>query len=317
MDNIRLSIIVMTYKKFDNLQKNINSILSQNYSNYEVIVSDDGSPNIDTDFIYSLFPGNCESERFHLITRAENLGTVKNYNNAVLNAKGDIIIPLSQDDCFYDENVLSVIDKKFDDPKTNICLGIRKTVDKDEYLPNSYQCNLISEGNYKKIWFRNACKNMCYGAALYWRRDFLLDMGLFDEEYRLLEDYPMIMRCIENNERIKIISTPTVIWDFKGLSGIPKKTGLLAEDQFKFDQVIYKKAMTLLNSKTCRKYMYFKTTYLDKTGFKYKIYRYLSVDWIILYTKIMTKINKQPLMDYRFELLWKLECKATNKNKGT
>ena len=42
------------------------------------------------------------------------------------------IVPLSQDDCFYDENVLSVIDKEFDDPETNICLGIRKTVDKDK-----------------------------------------------------------------------------------------------------------------------------------------------------------------------------------------
>ncbi len=314
-NSIRISIIVLTYKKFDNLQKNIKSIISQNYTDYEVIVSDDGSPDLNADFIYSLFPGNRTDERFHLITRAENIGTVKNYNEAVKAAHGDIIVPLSQDDCFYNENVLKVIAKAFDDTETNICLGLRKTLDKNEYLPNRYQSDLISEGNSKKIWFRNACKNMCYGACLYWRRDFLLDMGLFDEDYRLLEDYPMIMKCIENGEHIKVISTPTIIWDYKGLSGIPKKTGPLADDQFKFDQSMYKKALTILNSKVCRKYMYYKTSYLDKNGFKYKIYRYLSVDWIILYTKIVTKINKKPLMDYRFELLWNLECKATNKKK--
>lgn len=314
-NNIRISIIVLTYKKFDNLQKNINSILSQNYSNYEVIVSDDGSPDIDVQYINSLFPDNAK-EKFHLITRNENIGTVKNYNEAVLQAKGDIIVPLSQDDCFYNEDVLSIIDRSFEDPDTNICLGVRKTAGKDELLPNQYQCDLISEGNSKKLWFRNACKNMCYGASLYWRRSFLLNMGLFDEEYRLLEDYPMIMKCIEQGEHINVISSPTILWDYNGVSGVRRKTGLLADDQLKFDKSMYEKSKTILNSKVCKKYMYYKTSYLDNSGFKYKMYRYISVDCIIVYSKLMSHINKRYLMDYRFDLLWNLECKATNKKKA-
>ena len=143
-----------------------------------------------------------------------------------------------------------------------------------------------------------------------------MNMGLFDEEYRLLEDYPMIMKCIEQGEHINVISSPTILWDYNGVSGVRRKTGLLADDQLKFDKSMYERSKTILNSKVCKKYMYYKTSYLDNSGFKYKKYRYISVDCIIVYSKLMSHINKRYLMDYRFDLLWNLECKATNKKKA-
>ena len=47
MKTIKVSVVVLTYKKFDNLQNNINSVLKQDYTNYEVIIHDDGSDNFD------------------------------------------------------------------------------------------------------------------------------------------------------------------------------------------------------------------------------------------------------------------------------
>ena len=46
MDNMPLvTIILMTYKKFDNIFKALDSVFCQTYSNIELIVTDDGSPN--------------------------------------------------------------------------------------------------------------------------------------------------------------------------------------------------------------------------------------------------------------------------------
>ena len=39
------TVVVLTYKQFDNLQRNLNSIFIQTYDNIEIIISDDGSQN--------------------------------------------------------------------------------------------------------------------------------------------------------------------------------------------------------------------------------------------------------------------------------
>ena len=43
--NIEATIIVMVYKNLNQVIQTLDSIKKQTYSNYEVIVSDDGSPN--------------------------------------------------------------------------------------------------------------------------------------------------------------------------------------------------------------------------------------------------------------------------------
>ena len=309
MTGVRISVIVMTYKKFDNLHKNISSILKQTFENYEVIVSDDGSPNLDTQYVYSLFPKDDKKEHFRLLTRQHNVGTVRNYNEAITYAKGDIIVPLSQDDVFYNEETLKAIDESFDN-NTNVCLGLRKVLGKETLLPNYKQQSIIQEGDTKKLWFRNACKNMFYGASLYWRKSFLIQLGLFDESYLLLEDYPFVMKCIEKGETIKILSQPTILWDNKGVSGTQRETGLLREDIIRFDKILYDKSSTLLKSRTCRNYLYHQIYW--SCGSAIKKYRYLIVDCIIAISKIAAILSKQDVIDCRFEILWYLERRASN-----
>ena len=40
-----ISVITLTYRNFDNIYDTINSVMSQNYGNFEYIISDDGSDN--------------------------------------------------------------------------------------------------------------------------------------------------------------------------------------------------------------------------------------------------------------------------------
>ena len=48
-NQLLVSIITATYKKFDRLIDSINSVIAQDYSNIEYIITDDGSD----DFPYS------------------------------------------------------------------------------------------------------------------------------------------------------------------------------------------------------------------------------------------------------------------------
>lgn len=49
-----VSVIVLTYRKFDLLEENLNSIYMQDYPNIEIIIGDDGSDNFDYDMINRL-----------------------------------------------------------------------------------------------------------------------------------------------------------------------------------------------------------------------------------------------------------------------
>lgn len=314
-DKVKVSIIVLTYKKFDGIQKNIKSIMSQRFESYEIIISDDGSPNFDKQYIETLLANAGNNRAYTVIARAENVGTVKNYNNAVKAAKGEIIVPLSQDDCFYSEDSLSRIVDAFEDDEMNIVLGLRCGVDQKKPLPGDYQREIIRENNRKKLWFRNACRNMFYGAAVYFRKEYLIKMGKFDEKYDLLEDYPFIMKAIENGENVAILDEPTIIYGDKGVSsgGFRNASDRIINDQVILRTELCKKATEMLMSRICRRY-------LDYLLFRWKNahkrvtlqwFRYPLIVMVIVVTKLVASIKKTDVVDYRFKLLWRIEAWAS------
>ena len=86
--NIEATIIVMVYKNLDQVRQTLDSIKKQTYSNYEVIVSDDGSPNYtqeDFDKITEQYKN--EFTYFKLINNGINRGTVKHFNSLISQAK--------------------------------------------------------------------------------------------------------------------------------------------------------------------------------------------------------------------------------------
>ena len=317
-NTFKASIIVLTYQNFDNLRNNIESILKQTYSNYEVIISDDGSQSFDRDYIESLYKENDYRDKFSIITREHNVGTVRNFNAAVKASAGDIIIPLSQDDRFYNENVLSDIIDAFSSPAVNICLGLRVIEGTDHILPNRTQIKIMQGASQKKLWFRNACNNLYYGSALYYRKDYLQNAGLFDESYRLLEDYPFVMNCIEREEKIHIINAPTIFYSANGVSSGKKKTKIsqiMNNDFFQMYERNYLHSIERINSSVCRKYLLNRMRSKDEHSSRLSRYSNIILDAILVLTKIEAAHTKEQISDCRFSMLWKLE-KLVTKIKG-
>ena len=79
-----VSIIVLTYKNFSGLQKTIDSILEQSYSNIEIILVDDGSP--DNSGVICDEYANKDSRI--LVIHKENGGTCDARNTGLKKASG-------------------------------------------------------------------------------------------------------------------------------------------------------------------------------------------------------------------------------------
>ncbi len=104
----RFTVIVCSYNIEDYISRAIESVLSQNYKNYELIVSDDCSTDNTIEEIKKY-----SDKGIKIVKTQKNTGTAGGTRNEGLKiAKGQYIIFLDGDDKLYDENVLENIDKE-------------------------------------------------------------------------------------------------------------------------------------------------------------------------------------------------------------
>lgn len=95
----RFSVIMPLYNKAPYVKKALESVLIQTYTDYEIIVVDDGSTDNSADIVRELVIGNCKlvNDQFRLISQA-NAGVAAARNNGVAKLKGEYVCFLDADD---------------------------------------------------------------------------------------------------------------------------------------------------------------------------------------------------------------------------
>ncbi|MFH1459874.1 MAG: glycosyltransferase family 2 protein [Candidatus Omnitrophota bacterium] len=90
MENLKFSVCVPTYNMGDLLGQTIKNVLSQTYSNFEIVISDNNSSDNTQEIVRSF-----KDERIKYFKNEENLGYYKNLCLSFERAAGDIIYLLS------------------------------------------------------------------------------------------------------------------------------------------------------------------------------------------------------------------------------
>lgn len=212
-----ISVITLTYKNYDRLFDTIQSVIDQDYPNIEYIISDDGSGDFPEDDVRRFIENNKSTNfMYKIIINDINLGTVKNFNNAINNSKGDYIFPLACNDIFVKSTIISEIAEVFDE--TNCKMVITSRIK----YKNSKPISVIPHvGDRKKIALLDSKKKkyramlltehygMFIGCNMYYERNMLEKYELFDEKYKLLEDLPILEKVLWDDDvelRPEIIS---------------------------------------------------------------------------------------------------------------
>lgn len=230
----KLSIITLAYNNYENIEKTVKSVFSQDIKDIdevEFLIVDDCSDSIDYEKINYLFSLNFNNKiKCKLLINKENLGTVSSFNNAILKSSGDIIIPLSSGDYFFHNNVLNVLSQTFENKDINVVTSLRK-IENNKVYPEEKMIDLFLIGNEDKLLYsllRNG--NFISGANIYYRKKFLVEYGLFDTKYRLLEDYPFLIFCLKKGFRIDFIDDITISYELGGVSTKKRKNKILIND---------------------------------------------------------------------------------------
>jgi glycosyltransferase involved in cell wall biosynthesis len=98
-----VSICIPAYKQINFLKKCIQSILIQNYTNYELIITDDTPDDTIRQFLNEIL----KNKSYTYLHNKPSLGSPANWNKAVSLAKGEYIKIMHHDDCFANESSLA------------------------------------------------------------------------------------------------------------------------------------------------------------------------------------------------------------------
>ena len=99
----KVSICIPCYKQTKYLAKCLDSVLMQDLTDYEIIITDDTPDNTIKDFLDK----NYKNEKIQYYKNATSLGTPENWNEAIRKAKGEYVKLLHHDDFFTQKNSLT------------------------------------------------------------------------------------------------------------------------------------------------------------------------------------------------------------------
>lgn len=272
-----VTIYILTYKKFENIFDTIASALAQDYDRIELIVSDDGSPNFPAKEIEEYIRSHkCDNiESYQVRDNKVNVGTVKHINSIVKTAKGDILIPLAGDDCFFDATVISRVVERYHISSFKVLTTSRALHTEGGKFLNlmpHYISRRIIERKMKtavqqhKLFTECKAYDFASGSAMAYESEFLRQMGYFDEKYRLWEDGPFIAKMTANGTAL------TLAYD---IISIKYRCGGVSSGE----NPILRKDVQLFNSSDRREkeiqYGFFHRRILKYTEIKYQSHTFL------------------------------------------
>ncbi|MBW2942277.1 glycosyltransferase family 2 protein [Zhongshania aquimaris] len=101
-----VSIAMCTFNGEQYLVEQLDSIVSQSYTNLEIVIVDDCSSDGTVDILKKY--AKCD-RRIRLICNDENLGFVRNFEKAINECRGEFIALADQDDIWFDEKISRLV----------------------------------------------------------------------------------------------------------------------------------------------------------------------------------------------------------------
>jgi glycosyltransferase involved in cell wall biosynthesis len=202
-----ISVIIPTYNSENFIAKTLETLYSQTYNNYEVIVSDDGSTDNTVGVVRSLFLQNSSRKKALLINKHEGPGAARNKGIEI--ASQDWVSFLDSDDLWNHDKLERVVGYILkNDGIDLVCHSLITIEGSKETLmnPSKYFNNKIDP--FLSIYRENCL----YTSALTIKKSILYQAGLFDNKLPSAQDYDLWLRLgMINKIKMGFIEDPLSI----------------------------------------------------------------------------------------------------------
>lgn len=201
MENKKISVIITSFNRGKLLRRAVESVLSQSYQNFELIVVDDASTDDETLFVLSELEKL--SDKIQVIRITENKGANVCRNIGIHRATGCYYTGLDDDD-YFEKNRLLFLVNNFAVKYSFIC---------DNYI--------LFDGMKKKARFwrerilsiDDLCKTNEAGNQIFTLLDRIKSINGFDETIKRLQDQDTWLRLIVKYGKAKRCNEKSYIMD--------------------------------------------------------------------------------------------------------
>lgn len=179
-----VSVIIPTYNRAQKVSRAITSVLDQTFKDVEVIVIDDGSVDETTD-VLAEFRAN-----INVIRHPENRGVSAARNSGIRASQSPFIAFLDSDDYWLPEKLETQMQFFRDHPDAVACQPEEMWVRNGRRV-NPWKKHLKPSGD---IFERSLKLCVVSPSAVMIRRGLFDEVGLFDEDFPVCEDYDLWLR---------------------------------------------------------------------------------------------------------------------------
>jgi cellulose synthase/poly-beta-1,6-N-acetylglucosamine synthase-like glycosyltransferase len=171
------------------IENTIRSLLASDYSEYEIIVVDDGSKDRTSEIVRDQF---AQEQRVRLFTTT-NLGKAAALNLGMRNAKGEVVIALDADTIFAPQ-AIGTLAHRFHDAQLGAIAGNAKVGNRINIVTRWQALEYITSQNMDRRAFASLnCITVVPGAVGAWRSDLVERAGGFPSD-TLAEDQDLTLQ---------------------------------------------------------------------------------------------------------------------------
>ena len=184
---MKVSIITATFNSDQNIQRTIDSVAGQDYTDIEHIIIDGGS----TDNTLQIIASN--KHKISAFITEKDKGIYDALNKGIRLATGDVIGFLNSDDVFTNKHVISRVVNCLKIKKSDVIYGNLVYQSKEEENKKTiryWRSNVYSPGCLKWGW-------MPPHPTVYCKREIYQKWGLYDDKFKISADYDFILRIFK------------------------------------------------------------------------------------------------------------------------
>lgn len=192
-NDIKISVVVPLYNKEKSIEATLQSVLAQTYTDYELIVVDDGSTDNSLNVVRKRI-SELENERIRVIHK-ENGGVSSARNRGIKEAKGEYIALLDGDDLWEPTFLEEQVKLIHDFPDAGMW-GVNTAFIKYGKCWKWQQGMGDGYRGYVENYFGTSHNDLFCSSSVVIRKDVFEKVGYFDERISSSEDLDMWYRII-------------------------------------------------------------------------------------------------------------------------
>lgn len=223
------TIIIPSFNSGDKIQGALNSVLQQQFTDFEILVID----GLSGDGTVDILKENSQQDgRVRFISEKDN-GIYDAMNKGIKLAKGEWIYFLGSDDRLYDNRVLTLVFDKLNEAPCDLLYGNIFSQRSNSLYGGAFTLDRLLRDNISH-------------QAIFYNRKISTIVGEYNTKYRTHADWDFNIRCFSNNQIVTKYSPLTIALFAAG--GVSSRHEVLF-----FREVLMPRKLRMLNAYGCRR----------------------------------------------------------------